>query len=362
MDVLAQFQRLNSGQDRPLHAVLELTTACNFSCNHCYNFDRSKPAPRNNERPLRVGEWLRIIDELSELGVMYVSFSGGEATLNRDLLELCTHASKAGMLVGLKSNGLRLTPKFFAELLEHNLTSLEVTLYGLSPETQDAFVGVKGAFEQVVNNLQYIQCEAPELALTVYWAVLEHNAHEYPTRRNFHRETGIALSPSSACSVRHGGDTSSLNYKVTPAQREAFGIFPKSAETTAAMSSEEHFTCGCAQTSFAISAKGEVWPCIGVPWRAGSIQEKRLGEIWKNSPVFQKIRNFKFSDYEPCASCELLQICDRRNSSAFKASGSFTGPDIHSGRDAEEQAHRLGINGRAACLVDSSERLNSESA
>ena len=109
------------------------------------------------------------------------------------------------MLVGLKSNGLRLTPEFFQALIDCNLASLEVTLYGLSPKTQDAFVGVKGAFDTVVSNLQHIKEAAPDLPLTVHWSILEHNAHEFPTRKEFHRRTGIAISPSSACSVRHGG-------------------------------------------------------------------------------------------------------------------------------------------------------------
>ena len=171
-----------------------------------------------------------------------------------------------GILVGLKSNGLRLTPHFFDQLLEHNLTSLEVTLYGLSSETQDAFVGVKGAFDTVVANLQHINEAAPDLPFTVHWSVLEHNAHEFPTRKEFHRQTGIAISPSSACSVRHGGDASSLQHKVTPMQRESLGLFPKAVEAVPSSRRRRlDIQCGCARTSLAVSAYGDVWPCVGVP-------------------------------------------------------------------------------------------------
>ena len=157
------------------------------------------------------------------------------------------------------------------------------------------------------------------------------------------------------------GDASSLQHKVTPMQRESLGLFPKAVEAGPSVE-EDHFQCGCARTSLAVSAYGDVWPCVGVPWSAGSIREQSLRDIWNTSSVFKEIRNLKFQDYEPCSSCDLLGLCSRRNSSAFTASGSYTGPDTAAARVAEQQAQRLGITGSAACLADERKRSNSESA
>src|SRR5262249_2297784 len=52
----------------------------------------------------------------------------------------------------------------------------------------------------------------------------------------------------------------------------------------------ESFACNCARATCAISAQGDVYPCIAVPYAAGNIREQSFQDIWLNSPVFRRIR------------------------------------------------------------------------
>ena len=70
----------------PSVAVLELTYCCNHACRFC-----SCPwlsGMMKVEPEMTIGEWMRLIDELSSAGVRQFSFTGGEALLKEGCMEL----------------------------------------------------------------------------------------------------------------------------------------------------------------------------------------------------------------------------------------------------------------------------------
>jgi radical SAM protein with 4Fe4S-binding SPASM domain len=76
-----------------------------------------------------------------------------------------------------------------------------------------------------------------------------------------------------------------------------------------------------------VRATGDVQPCVSVPWTAGNVREQSFAEIWRTSPVFQKIRGLKLADYEHCGPCNHKDYCQRNRGAALTASGSYTGVD-----------------------------------
>jgi radical SAM protein with 4Fe4S-binding SPASM domain len=72
---------------------------------------------------------------------------------------------------------------------------------------------------------------------------------------------------------------------------------------------------------------GDVQPCISVPWPAGNVRERPFSDIWRYSPVFQKIRGLRIADYEACAPCPDKPYCSRNRGAAYTYSGSYTGID-----------------------------------
>lgn len=90
---------------------LELTRRCNLHCDHCY-IDGGKP--RLNELSTRQIE--EIIDELAEMGVWAVAVTGGEPTLHPDFVQLINRIHEKGMLVGIATNGTKLTSRMLDQL------------------------------------------------------------------------------------------------------------------------------------------------------------------------------------------------------------------------------------------------------
>ena len=101
----------------PLAALLELTHRCPLQCPYCSN-------PLELERAkgeLSTDEWMRVLDEASELGILQVHFSGGEPAVRRDLPELVAHARKVGLYSNLITSGVTLDQARVAGLAKAGL-------------------------------------------------------------------------------------------------------------------------------------------------------------------------------------------------------------------------------------------------
>ncbi len=75
----------------PMALLAELTHRCALKCPYCSN-------PLELERrsaELDTPTWLRVVDEAAALGVLQISFSGGEPMLRPDLPILVARAPSA---------------------------------------------------------------------------------------------------------------------------------------------------------------------------------------------------------------------------------------------------------------------------
>lgn len=112
--------------DIPLQRVhIELTNICEFNCVFCPKASMDRPPGY-----MDTGLAKRLITELSENKVCEkVTFHVmGEPTLHKGLFEILSHAEKAGMKVGLTTNGAGLGGKAGDRLLDYNLHQFDISL------------------------------------------------------------------------------------------------------------------------------------------------------------------------------------------------------------------------------------------
>lgn len=84
------------------------------------------------DRELTTAEWIMILDRAWQVGIPHVTFTGGEATLRPDLVDLIAHAEKNGQVCGLLTDGLKLIDKAYLDLLLQ--TGLDHILLILQPK------------------------------------------------------------------------------------------------------------------------------------------------------------------------------------------------------------------------------------
>lgn len=81
------------------------------------------------KRELTLEEWKTILEKAWNAGIPHIIFTGGEPTLRPDLPDLIAYTEKLGQVVGLLTDGLRLSdPKFLHQLLQSGLDHLMVCL------------------------------------------------------------------------------------------------------------------------------------------------------------------------------------------------------------------------------------------
>jgi len=133
----------------PYRMDLALTYRCDNVCSHCY-------VARPPDYPeMDTGAWKAVLERVWEVGIPHVCFTGGEATLRPDLVELVAYARQRGLVSGLLTNGRRLADRAYVdELVAAGLDHVQITLESHDPAVHDRMVGARGAWSETVQGIR----------------------------------------------------------------------------------------------------------------------------------------------------------------------------------------------------------------
>lgn len=158
----------------PLGVEIESTNKCARECSYCSYFSN----PRIDiSSELTVEEWLPIIKNISDSGVFYVRFTGGDPfTRRNELLEMVTYADSLGLMVSIGSD-LTLTTEndiiYLSQL--RNFVFLQTTLDGSTKDICEQYRG-KGNFLKVIKGMELLhKHKVPFIVGTV---LTKHNKHD----------------------------------------------------------------------------------------------------------------------------------------------------------------------------------------
>ena len=150
-----------------------LTDRCNLRCTHCYS---SSGPGRTTEGELTTAEALGVIDDLADMGVPLILFSGGEPLLREDIWELARHAGKRGLKMALSTNGTLITPDIARRIRDSGIEYAGISLDGARAETHDRFRNSPGAFEQTIR--AFSACREAGLRCGVRVTLTKENCRE----------------------------------------------------------------------------------------------------------------------------------------------------------------------------------------
>ncbi len=128
----------------PFKIYIDITDSCQLNCKHCL----TKNLNCNHE--IGLDRLKAIADEISELGVFYVKFGGGEPLLHPSFREAVRYYRSKGIYLSLSTNGY-LVDTDMALFLRQNQVRTSVSIEG--PAQLDQFIRGKGHFEVALNAL-----------------------------------------------------------------------------------------------------------------------------------------------------------------------------------------------------------------
>ncbi len=132
---------------------LKVGFSCNNRCRFCVQGDKRDRYPDKDTETLF--EALEAGREHAE----EVVFTGGEATVRKDLPQLVAHAKKIGFkVIQLQTNGRMLSSKRAVDqLVDAGVTEFSPALHGPTAEIHDTLTGAPGAFKQTVRGIRNVK-------------------------------------------------------------------------------------------------------------------------------------------------------------------------------------------------------------
>lgn len=164
---------LQFSADKKPVVVWNITRRCNLRCIHCYAHARA--GEQRNE--LSTAEGMALIDDLAQMGVPVLLFSGGEPIMRKDLPELAEYAAGKGMRAVISTNGTLIDRETARVLKDIGLSYVGISLDG-NREVNDRFRGVEGAFDMAMEGIE--NCKAAGIKVGLRFTINRFNADEIP--------------------------------------------------------------------------------------------------------------------------------------------------------------------------------------
>ncbi len=302
----------------PLALLAELTHRCPLRCPYCSNPTELMRASAE----LDTATWERVFKEAAALGVLQVHFSGGEPLVRRDLAELVSHATTAGLYVNLITSGIGLDAARLAQLVEAGLEHVQLSLQDSDAGSGDRIAGLAGA--QQAKREAAALVRAAGLPLTVNAVVHRQNLERLEAT------IGLAIQLGAerleVAHVQYYGWALANRAALLPS-REQLETSTATVETARARLAGRlaidyvvpdyyaHWPKACmggwGRRFLNVTPSGRVLPCHAAETLPGlqfpTLAEASLSEIWYRSAAFAWFRGTAWMA-EPCRSCERREI------------------------------------------------------
>ena len=137
----------------PIYGNLELTALCNMNCDMC--FVRLSPQEMKSRGRLRtVDEYIRLVDEMREAGVLFIQLTGGEPLLYPGFKQIYLHLLESGFVVTVNSNGTLIDDEWSDFFAAHPPRRINIPLYGADPKTYRSLCHYEQGFDRTVAAIQ----------------------------------------------------------------------------------------------------------------------------------------------------------------------------------------------------------------
>ncbi|MBI5879022.1 MAG: radical SAM protein [Chloroflexi bacterium] len=349
----------------------ETTAGCNLACIHCR---RITVADQLLPQDLTTAESFSLIDQIAAFARPIFVLSGGEPLFRPDIFDIARHASDAGLIVALATNGTLIDAEAARRIQASGIRRVSISFDGADAPTHDIFRG-KGAYERSLAGMQHLA--AAGVPYQINTTVARHNIHQMPETLAMAKDLraqalhlfllvpvgcGVEIAPDQQISpaeyenVLHwmydaelqGGielkATCAPHYFRVTRQRqveakraglviEAPDSHRRQAQAGGATghpgsNGSRHamnaMTKGCLAGSGVcfVSHRGEVFPCGYLPLEAGNIRRQPFREIWEESALFAGLRDVDQLGGK-CGLCEFKKLCSGCRARAYGMTGDY---------------------------------------
>jgi len=325
--------------------VLHITNLCNLKCKHCY---ASAGEKLNNE--LTFDEIRKIVDQLVELKINYITLSGGEPFAREDLYEIIKYIRSKDINIMITTNGTLLDYESIKKIKELGVDSLQISIDSNIREVHDKFRGLPGCFDKAVEGIRLCKENGIKVSLMstlstinreniddlIKFAAEDLRVNGFAMERfvpegrgNNEKEIAITSADLKRCLEKIYN--ARLKYKncFFTTNDPLFSFIDGTASAMYELSKDNPHLCGgCSlgKMAFIITPDGEVGLCTRLYTKIGSIREKTIKEILKDSELLNTVCD-RTRLQGKCGRCKYKRICGGCRGWAFQTTGDYLGED-----------------------------------
>jgi radical SAM protein with 4Fe4S-binding SPASM domain len=309
--------------NNPLTAVWEVTMGCNMRCGHCGS-SCEEPLPDQ----LSTEEALFLADEIAGLGLKWITLSGGEPLIRKDLPQIIKKLSSQSVAVNIITNGWTLDKELASTLKENGISTVAISIDG----TKDIHDSIRkeGSFERAQKAFKYLTEE--KITTGAVTTISRKNIAILPELRemlinmgvkswqiqiglpmgNFKNQPDWVISPQQIDDIIDFSYETSIQGKIIIYPADCIGYYTEKEIRIRQSSYKTNDVslwdgCNAGLRGFGILHNGDILGCTSIrdkKYIEGNIREKRLADIWNNPEGFAWRRKMTKKDlHGDCLIC-----------------------------------------------------------
>jgi radical SAM protein with 4Fe4S-binding SPASM domain len=324
---------------QPEGVTFELTYGCNLRCVHCYN-----PTHRALPHELTTVEIRALLDQIAGLGLLTVTFTGGEPSVRPDIGDILRHARRQGLMTHLMTNATRITTAFTDLLHEAGVSQVNVSMYGATEAVYERMTGVPGSYRQFRQGL--FNLAVASLPVIVRMPVTTINSEEIQACRQLVESLGMKFQYCLEIMSSVTGDQTPLQYRLAPdvkvrIDQEMLPHRWTDTQEEYPCTSQSFIECACGQSRFAITPYGEMNLCTAFPIPRYDLRTGTVKAGWEI--LKQTVDQAQPSDRYECPTCQVRPHCRLGRSDAWLETGDMSSclPHFKEWAQLEYHTHAL---------------------
>lgn len=278
---------------------LELTSACNSKCLHCYAECGPSPLPIDQVPHDR---WLSLITEAKTAGATAIQLIGGEPLLYPQWRELIIKAHQLDYeYIEIFTNGTLVDDECIEFFKKYNV-NIATTIYADNAQTHDKITRQPNSFNKTMTAIKKIM--AANIPLRIASIIMKANEHEVENILNLYKSFGMNDAHPDVVRPTGRGDDHNLlpTHYCKPPITPPFYIDEDSFI-------DAHHHHSCLAGKIAITATGDAFPCIFARNQlCGNILNQSLAEIL-NAPPLTTCWHTTKDHIIKCKDCEYRYAC-----------------------------------------------------
>jgi radical SAM protein with 4Fe4S-binding SPASM domain len=273
--------------DFPINVIVETSSFCNLKCSICPN-----PFMKREKGNMSFDVFKKVADELPPETTLWLALLGEPLMNPNQLIDMVYYAKRIGLKdVRLNTNGLLLTERISAELVDAGLDYVLISVDAFEPSTYKK-IRIGGNLRKLVENVDNLISirNKSQLKVVVQFIVMEENEEEVEFFKDFWLEAGAIVKIRPKLSWGNTIEAKNLNLE----QKDRTYPCPWLARTVSIQ-----WTGRLAQCDF--DYEGEYSP--------GDIRTQSIKEIWDGEILKRRQKHVAGDFTHPlCSTCKDWQV------------------------------------------------------